>query len=81
MKEKVGLGPDVDCRLESSSALCSESIAVVEDSQQQYEASCEAACNLWGKSDCNKFYGFNLEKCWDECIAFDSFSIIGTRGW
>ncbi len=80
MKVKVGAGPYVDCRSEINTALCSQSISVVEDSQQKYEASCEAACNLWGQSDCDKLYGLNSEKCWDECIASNSLPEIGT-GW
>ncbi len=77
MNVKVGLGPYVDCRAEDSD-LCSESISVVMNNNEQYEPSCEAACFLWNRSGCLSD-DFSAKQCWEKCLMSDSFP--GSRGW
>lgn len=82
MSVKIGVGPDTDCRSPESTTLCSESISVVLKNDEQYEPSCEVACNLWERSDCGSFYNnFSSTKCWDECLSSDSSTEMGSVGW
>lgn len=70
MNVKIGIGPDVDCR-EQESALCSESITVMLEHDEKYDASCEVACNMWQESNCGSLYDFDLNQCWSQCTSSD----------
>jgi beta-glucosidase len=78
MNVKIGVGPYVDCRVDNSD-LCSDSISVIMKDGEQYEASCEAACSLWKKSDCIDVYNFSSDMCWEKCLSSDSSTT--TVGW
>jgi len=50
---RVGLGPNVDCRIDPGNDLCSDPVSVRTESN--YVGACEAACELWDRSGCTTF--------------------------
>ena len=81
MKVKIGVGPEADCRM--NSALCSESIDVVLNDGEQYNPSCEIACDLWQASGCGGHKEqMSSKQCWKKCLSDTNPSKgIQEQGW
>eukprot|EP00934_Nitzschia_sp_Nitz4_P007038 Nitzschia sp. Nitz4//scaffold81_size91200//31329//34248//NITZ4_004983-RA/size91200-snap-gene-0.19-mRNA-1//1//CDS//3329558701//7028//frame0 len=63
----VGIGPEVDCRVDPSDARCSEVVTV--KTNQDYVAACEAACSVWKTSGCSYQRGMREDECLDLCSS------------
>lgn len=78
----VGLGPDVNCRVNPDDARCSAPIAIRTDSN--YVGACEAACNSWSSSGCSRHAGLGMDRCLDLCssIHFQNGDLeMNNDGW
>ena len=77
----VGLGPDVDCRSDPGDKRCSAPVRIQTD--PNYVGACEAACNLWSSSGCDRHYGLEMDACWDACslIHLEENLAMNNDGW
>jgi len=81
MEFVIGMGPDVDCRTNGSDTRCSSVITIRTD--PDYVGACEAACNLWSSSTCDRRVGLDGDHCWKACssIHFDDHLEMNNDGW
>lgn len=74
-KFRVGVGSESDCRL--GRGLCTDFIPVLTSHKNDYIASCEAACNIWGESECSSSHDFRSKSCYQMCITASSDEKFG----
>ena len=81
MKVWVGLGASTDCRVnpaDNKSCMHLQS----DNPSQEYIGACEAACDLWGSSGCNRL---SKDACLPMCTAIARFPASpeddGNNGW
>lgn len=76
----VGVGPDIDCRRDSSSSLC---LALNTDSvmSPKHLDACSAACEVWDRSDCWKTFDSSEGRCMELCSSIVDDGSPGNDGW
>jgi len=80
---RVGVGAQVDCRLDPQSKdLCSGPVTVI--TGDDYIGACEAACDIWARSSCGQVLGMEPTMCWRRCRDAGTpslFTTNGNEGW
>jgi beta-glucosidase len=72
MRFHVGVGYETDCREKPDDALC----VMVEPigATERYSGACQAACDLWQRSECAFTAGMTPGRCMDLCTASGKYS-------
>jgi beta-glucosidase len=84
MKSWVGVGADVDCRVEPESTdLCVRLKAT--HPETLYVGACESACNVWMESGCASEYNLSRKSCLDKCTSIGAYRTgsiqVSISGW
>jgi beta-glucosidase len=81
MEFVLGMGPDVDCRSNPTDNRCSATVTIRTD--PDYVGACEAACDIWSSTGCDRHAGLGSDRCWEMCssIHFEDNLEKNNDGW
>lgn len=81
MEFVIGLGPEVDCRIEPADKRCSTPVII--KAYPEYVAACNAACDIWASSSCDHIFRWEQNTCLDMCSSIHTTENLemNNDGW